>query len=379
MKKDTQAHEYWMQQCLGLASQAEGWTHPNPLVGCVIVNENNQLVGEGVHQAYGQAHAEVHALAQAQAHAKGATAYINLEPCSHHGKTPPCSEALIKAQVKRVVYGCVDPNPQVSGQGVQKLRQAGIEVLGPVCEDACLALNRAFIHRMNHQQPWVTSKLALTLDAKLATRNGDSQWITNEEARLWVHQQRAKACAILSTAQSVIHDQAQLNIRNTGSLRKPPLRIILDSQLRLCADRDKLFQPAEQAGNIIIYTTLENVETDRARALKDAGACIYGTSSTHAGLDLNAILNHLSECLEVTQLWVEAGSQLNSRLLKQGLINEMHLMYGPQILGDPYALNAFDTGIPWALNQAMGVEIKKLETIGNSVCITIQPVTGCDL
>ena len=232
-------HEYWMAKAIQLAQQGLYTTHPNPRVGCVLVKDD-QLIGQGFHAKAGEGHAEVNALADATQAVDGATAYVTLEPCSHQGKTPPCADALIKAGVARVVYGMQDPNPEVSGKGLAKLKKAGIEIIGPVLEAECEALNPGFIKRMREGLPFVRVKLAMSLDGRTAMESGESQWITGPEARLDVQRLRAQSDAIVTGIGSVLADNPSMTVRidnndqdaDPKSVRQP-LRVIMDTALSI--------------------------------------------------------------------------------------------------------------------------------------------------
>ena len=255
------ADSQWMALALRLAERGLHTTSPNPRVGCVLVKDG-KVIGEGWHERAGEPHAEVHALRAAGKAARGATAYVTLEPCSHHGRTPPCADALIAAGVSRVVAAMQDPNPLVAGQGLQKLRAAGIEVEYGLMEAAARELNIGFISRMTRGTPWVRSKIAASLDGRTALANGTSKWITGEAARLDVQHWRARSCAVLTGIGTVLADDPQLNVRGISTERQP-LRVVLDSELRLSPAAKIL-----QNGQTLIYTAC--ADTTKHQALDAA-------------------------------------------------------------------------------------------------------------
>lgn len=313
----------WMAQALRLAEHGLYTTSPNPRVGCVIVAQD-QCIGSGWHQRAGEPHAEVNAIKIAGNRAQGATAYVTLEPCSHHGRTPPCSDALIKAGVSRVVVAMSDPNPLVAGTGIAKLRAAGITTDVGLMETESRSLNHGFIKRMRHQLPWVRSKFGMSIDGRSALKNGTSKWITSNPARLDVQSWRARSCAVLTGINTVLADEAQLNVRHIQTSRQP-LRVILDTHLRLPSNT-----PILNGGNVLIFTCMAK-DSLQSKQLEQAGATICQLAGS--SLDLKQVLTNLARrgCNEVL---VEAGATLNGNLLKAGLVDELILYIAPQLLGD---------------------------------------------
>ncbi|MGS2720905.1 bifunctional diaminohydroxyphosphoribosylaminopyrimidine deaminase/5-amino-6-(5-phosphoribosylamino)uracil reductase RibD [Paraglaciecola aestuariivivens] len=329
-----------MASAIALAKRGQYTTSPNPNVGCVITDKSGNILGQGWHKKAGTAHAEVHALNQIKQQGlspKGATVYVTLEPCSHQGRTPPCADTLIAAGVAKVVVAMVDPNPLVSGKGIAKLQQAGIEVTQGLLSQASAELNRGFIHRMCHSRPWVTVKLAASLDGKTALKNGKSQWITSAAARQDVQRHRAKSCAILSGSGTVMADNPWLNVRY-GELNlsqqdlleedlRQPLRVILDGRNQLTNQLNCL-QPLKgnTGGKVLLINSqinplpfAEHVSQWQAR---------YNQNR----LDLQQIMQKLGE-LQLNQLWVEAGAKLAGALVKNNLVDELILYQAPKLIG----------------------------------------------
>lgn len=329
-------HQF-MQRALELAALGRFTTPPNPNVGCVIVKDG-QVIGEGYHRQAGGPHAEVYALRQAGAAAAGATAYVTLEPCSHFGRTPPCADALLSAGVARVVVAMQDPNPQVAGSGIARLRAAGIRVDVGLLESQAQALNPGFLHKMQTQQPYVRLKLACSTDGKVALANGQSQWLTGPQAREDVQLWRAQSCAILSTAETVKVDKALLNVRSQtvtpledGDIRQP-LRVILDRRCRLRGD-EPLFL---QGGDILLCHA--GPAQDWPELAAGAGTAACNVERVRLGLDAvgQLDLTGLLELLgtrKINMLWVEAGSTLATSFWQQQLINELVLYQAPLLLG----------------------------------------------
>jgi len=350
----------WMAQALRLAERGLYTTSPNPRVGCVLVRDGN-VVGEGWHERAGEPHAEIHALHAAGEAALGATAYVTLEPCSHHGRTPPCADALIQAGVARVVVAVQDPNPQVAGQGIAKLRAAGIAVECGLMEAAARDLNIGFFARMTRGTPWLRSKIAMSLDGRTALANGVSQWITGEAARQDVQHWRARSCAVLTGIGTVLADDPQLNVREVATTRQP-LRVVVDSQLHIPPNARLL-----QQHGVVVYTATPDAQ--KIAALEQAGARVVVLPDTSGRVDLNAALRDLaaSGCNEVL---VEAGSNLNGALLQAGLVDELVLYLAPQLLGD-MARGMARLGELATLDQCVQLEWKDVRQVGNDLRITV--------
>jgi diaminohydroxyphosphoribosylaminopyrimidine deaminase/5-amino-6-(5-phosphoribosylamino)uracil reductase len=351
----------WMAQALRLGERGLYTTSPNPRVGCVLVR-NGGVVGEGWHERAGEPHAEVLALRIAGEAARGASAYVTLEPCSHYGRTPPCVNALIAAGIARVVVAVQDPNPQVAGQGIAKLRAAGIEVECGLMEVAARELNIGFFARMTRGMPWLRSKIATSLDGRTALANGASQWITGAAARQDVQHWRARSCAVLTGIGTVLADDARLNVRDITTTRQP-LRVVLDSYLRLPLTARILL-----GGNVAVYTATQDAE--KIAALEKTGARVIVLPDANGRVDLNAVLRDLAArgCNEVL---VEAGSVLNGALLQAGLVDELLLYLAPQLLGDA-ARGMAQLGELSSLDQRVDLKWQDVRQIGNDLRITVK-------
>lgn len=312
-----------MARALRLARKGLFTTTPNPRVGCVIVRDG-AIVGEGWHARAGEAHAEIHALNAAGEHTRGATAYITLEPCSHHGRTPPCADALIAAGVARVVAAMRDPNPQVGGKGMEILRAAGIACADGLMEAEARELNIGFVSRMTRGRPWVRLKVAASLDGKTALNNGRSQWITGPEARRDGHAWRARACAILTGAGTVRDDDPRLTVRDVETGRQP-LRVVVDSHLETPTTARIL-----EGGDALVAAASEDAA--KIASLRKAGAEVIVLPNPQGKVDLPRLLQALAE-RGVNELHVEAGHKLNGSLLRDGLVDELLIYFAPTLLG----------------------------------------------
>lgn len=310
-----------MQRCLDLARQAIGCTAPNPMVGCVIVRDGN-IVGEGFHPKAGEPHAEVFALRQASDRAQGATLYVNLEPCSHFGRTPPCADAVIAAGVRRVVVGMVDPNPQVAGMGIEKLRSAGIEVTVGIEEAACQHLNEAFVHRILHQRPFGILKYAMTLDGKIAATSGHSAWVTGAASRQKVHHLRSTCDAIVIGGNTVRKDNPQLTTH--GMSDRNPLRVVMSRSLDLPTEAN-LWQ-TEMTPTVVFTSSQANGETQKR--LSDQGVEIVTVGS----LTPAVVMKNLYDRGLSTVLW-ECGGTLAAKAISDGCVQKVWAFIAPKIIG----------------------------------------------
>jgi len=372
----------FMVSAIKLAKKGQYTTHPNPRVGCVIVKNNTPIktIGEGYHQKAGQPHAEINALRsiKKEGDTKGATAYVTLEPCSHTGKTPPCANALIEAEISRVVIAMQDPNPQVAGQGIQRLRDAGITVEVGVLEEQARALNVGFIKRMEQGLPWVRIKLAMSLDGRTAMASGESQWITGSAARQDVQRLRAKADAILTGSGTVLEDDPSLNVRITSEelgLDKrleyqEPLRVILDSNLKTPSQAKML----KLAGDTLIYTCSDNKE--KSQALEQAGATIVLLDHVKVGgcasLPLSVVLQDLAR-KQINEVHVEAGAILCGALLQENLVDEIIIYMAPTIMGAD-ARGLFNLPELSQMKDKIDLKIQDIRALGDDWRLQITPI-----
>ena len=352
------ADSQWMARAFRLAERGLYTTSPNPRVGCVLVKDG-KVVGEGWHERAGEQHAEAHALRAAGKSALGATAYVTLEPCSHHGRTPPCADALIVAGVSRVVAAMQDPNPLVAGQGLQKLRAAGIEVECGLMEASARELNVGFIARMTRGTPWVRSKIASSLDGRTALANGTSKWITGEAARRDVQHWRARSCAVLTGIGTVLSDDPQLNVRVMPAGRQP-LRVVLDSELRISSKARILHD-----GQALIYTACP--ERAKHKEIEAAGAEVLALADPDGKVDLPAVMRDLAR-RGINEVLVEAGRTLNGALLRAGLVDELVLYLAPQLLGDA-ARGLADLGELAQLEQRVELQWQDVRQVGSDLRI----------
>ncbi|PCK32051.1 bifunctional diaminohydroxyphosphoribosylaminopyrimidine deaminase/5-amino-6-(5-phosphoribosylamino)uracil reductase RibD [Pseudoalteromonas piscicida] len=359
-----QDHDY-MSHAIALAKRGMYTTTPNPNVGCVIVKDG-EIVGEGAHLKAGEGHAEVHALKQAGEKAAGATAYVTLEPCSHYGRTPPCAKGLIDAGVTKVIAAMVDPNPQVAGRGLAMLEAAGIETAFGLLAQQAKALNKGFLKRMEHDVPFVTCKLAASLDGKTALNNGESKWITSAAARLDVQRHRAQSCVVLTGADTVIADNARLNVREEflehtdypqPQLRQP-VRAVIDSQNRLTPDL-ALFNI--EAPVIIFRRTIDN-----SKQWPHFVEQIV-VPEAHGKLDLHAVLSKLAE-KQYNQVWLEAGATLAGVMHELGLIDEYIVYLAPKIIGAGRGL--FNTTALSTMSQIPELIFDDISQVGPDLKIT---------
>lgn len=350
--------EIYMGRACELAMAGLNSTTPNPRVGCVLVN-HGRVVGEGFHQLAGAAHAEVNALAGAEV-TSGATAYVTLEPCNHQGRTGPCTQALIEAGVKEVVYGMQDPNPQVAGSGLAALREAGIVVRGPVLEARAKDLNLGFIKRMQSGLPWVRVKLAASLDGRTAMASGESQWITGDSARQDVQKWRARCCAIVTGVATVIDDDPALTVRDPqlGANPRQPLKVVVDTHARTPEGAQLL-----QGGNTVIATCA-------ALAGVHYGAPVWPLPSLAGRVDLTALLVKLGQA-RCNEVLVEAGPTLAGAFVKAGLVDELVLYMAPKLLGTrarPLLSLAYDH-----LADAPDFDIVDCAQVGQDIRVILRP------
>ena len=326
-KNDVALHERFMSRCLELAEKGTGYVSPNPMVGSILVVDG-KVIGEGYHEQFGGPHAEVNAIASVQDHAllRQSTLYVNLEPCSHYGKTPPCSDLIIEKKIPKVVVACRDPHKKVAGRGIQKLREAGIEVVEGVLEKKSLKMNEAFFKSHLENMPFVSLKLAQTLDGKIATTKGLSKWITDREARAHVHKLRGRYDAVLTGAGTVLADDPLLTVRHVQG--RNPLRIVLDRTLRL-AETSKVFNDEART---LLFTSGKRVDTMKIDRLRQKGVEVVCINERCDDLDLEEILRFLHS-KGILSVFVEAGSRLSASFLRSKLVDKVYLYVAPKLFG----------------------------------------------
>jgi diaminohydroxyphosphoribosylaminopyrimidine deaminase/5-amino-6-(5-phosphoribosylamino)uracil reductase len=351
--------EGFMREAVTAARRGLGRTSPNPAVGAVVVRDG-RIVGRGYHARAGGPHAEVVALRQAGARARGADLYTTLEPCDHFGRTPPCSLAILEAGIRRVVVGSRDPNPLVHGRGMARLRRGGVEVVRGVLEDECERLNAAWFTFITEGRPHVTLKAAVTLDGKIATRAGDARWVSGPEARAWVHRKRDEVDAVLVGAGTARADDPALTARLPGGRGRDPLRVVLDTDLRLPA-RLRLFRQRSLAPTLVAHAS------PRRRRLRP-GVELVRCRRGAGGVDLADLLRKLA-ARAVSHLLVEGGAAVHARFLAEGLVDEVAIFVAPKILGGDGLSLARGRG-PARMAEALRLERIRVERLGDDVLVT---------
>lgn len=350
----------FMSRALLLAKKGIYTTAPNPNVGCVLVKDG-EVVGEGWHEKAGEAHAEINALQQAGNNAEGATAYVTLEPCCHHGKTPPCSDALIKAKVKRVVAAMIDPHLKVAGKGLKQLESAGIFVESGLLEEQAKELNLGFIKRMQKRLPYVRCKLAMSLDGRTAMESGESKWITSSAAREDVQRLRAKSGAILTGVGTVLADDPSMTVRLEG-IDAQPIRVVVDTNLSMTANAKML----KEQGKTILMTC--SADEAIAQSLKDAGADIHMMPYCNTSVDLAFVLQQLSD-MQINDVLLETGATLSGAMLQAGLIDELIIYMAPVLMGNDarglFALPGLET-----MQDKIELDIIDQRLVGQDIRIT---------
>ncbi|MDA8234480.1 MAG: bifunctional diaminohydroxyphosphoribosylaminopyrimidine deaminase/5-amino-6-(5-phosphoribosylamino)uracil reductase RibD [Clostridia bacterium] len=355
--------EKYMAIALELAARARGRTSPNPLVGAVVVKDG-RIVGQGYHEKAGTPHAEVHALREAGEQAMGATIYVTLEPCSHYGRTPPCSEAVINAGVARCVAAMVDPNPLVAGRGLDQIRQAGIEVSSGVLEEEAHRLNEVFIKYITTKEPFVVMKSAMTLDGKIATHTGHSRWVTGPEARERVHRLRDEYDAIMVGVGTILADDPALTTRLTERGRDP-VRIILDSQARTPLTA-KILNQHSQAATIIAVT--QQAPQQRVAALEQAGAKVLTVPDMDGRVDIKRLMSIVGQ-EGITGILLEGGGQVNGAALAAGIVDKVIWFIAPKLIGGQTAPTPIGGPGATTMDEALNLTRVKLEQLGPDIMI----------
>lgn len=356
----------YMNLAINVAKAGVGQTTPNPVVGAVIVNDG-RVVGIGAHLKAGEPHAEVHAIRMAGEKAQNATAYVTLEPCSHHGKTPPCADLLITSKVKRVVVATTDPNPLVAGKGIAKLKAAGIEVEVGVCKEQADALNAVFFHYLDKKRPYVTLKSATTLDGKIATVTGESKWITGEAARQDVHLYRSIHDAILVGVNTVLMDNPSLTTRLPNGTGKNPIRVILDSKLRTPLD-SQIVNDGKAETWIIVSNQVNQEKMNEFSEKK--GVRIIQLQEPN--LSISTMLTRLGE-EGISSIFVEGGAEVNGSFLKEKAINQVIVYLAPKLFGGKQAPTAIGGSGIESIDDSLQLTIKSVEQLGEDVKIIAEP------
>jgi len=371
--ENSPSDEKFMRLALRLARKGEGKTRPNPMVGAVVV-KGKAIVGTGYHHRAGEPHAEVLALRQAGEKAKGATLYLNLEPCDHFGRTPPCTQAILKAGIQRVVAGMKDPNPLVSGRGIKRLKEAGVRVKVGICEGACQELNAAFGKSITTRTPWVILKAAVSLDGKAATRSGDSRWISSGASRRQVHRLRTRVDAVMVGIGTVRRDDPLLNIRLPGRrTARQPLRVVIDSRLRIPLG-SRIVRTAEDFPTLVATTPA--APPGRMDRLKKAGVKVLVIRGDRQGrVKLRPLMKKLG-VLGIQSVLLEGGPTLNAGALQERIVDRILLFVAPKIIGGREAPGMIGGEGVWRMKNARRAEILKVRRIGPDLMIEAKPLYG---
>lgn len=357
--------EFWMMKVLHLAEKGRGRTSPNPMVGAILIRDE-MIAGEGYHQKAGTPHAEILAIQKAGERAKGSTLYINLEPCIHYGRTPPCVPAILQAGIRRVVIGMEDPNPLVQGKGIKALKEAGLQVEVGVLEKECQRLNESFSKYILKREPFVILKIAATLDGRIATRTGESQWITGEESRRFVHRLRDQVDGVVVGIGTIMKDDPLLTTRLPGG--RDPFRIILDSELRI-PENARVFGSNPER---VILATTQRAPKEKLERLEQKVGRILICDSRKGKVDLKILLSKLGE-MEITSLLVEGGSQVNGAFFDERLMDKVFLFLSPKWFGDPLALGIFSGKGVEELQKVLPLKEITLRKIGEDLLVEGYP------
>ena len=363
----------YMLRAIQLAKKGEGWTNPNPMVGAVIVKDG-RIIGEGYHKKCGELHAERNAIASLTESAEGATIYVTLEPCCHYGKTPPCTEAIIEQKIKKVVIGSRDPNPKVAGKGAQILRESGITVVQDFMREECDRLNPVFFHYITTKTPYVVMKYAMTLDGKIATKTGESKWITGEPARQEVQHMRHRYMGIMAGIGTVLADDPMLNVRVEGW--KSPVRILCDSSLRIPLD-SQIVRSAKEYRTIVAYAGREENEeitekiTKKIEQLHAKGVDTVCCPDEKGQIDLKKLMTYLGN-EGIDSILLEGGGTLNDSALRAGIVKEVHCFIAPKLFGGKNSktpVEGIGIGLP---SEALKLKCTDICRIGEDIRIICQ-------
>lgn len=354
----------YMKQALDLARKGEGFTSPNPMVGAVIVKDQ-VIVGQGFHEAVGKAHAEADAIEQAGSSSEGATLYVTLEPCNHFGRTPPCTEKILEAGIHRVVVAQVDPNPDVKGGGIEYLKSKGVDVEIGLCEHEARRLNEGFIKYIQTKHPFVMVKCAATLDGQIATRTGDSRWVTNEDSRYFVHRLRHAADAIMVGIGTVRKDNPSLTTRLKEIKGVDPKRIILDTHLSISEDA-KVLRLESESDTIIVTGT--DIPADKKDRIQANGIYVLESSLKEGRIDLNGLMDRLG-AMGITSLLIEGGGTVIASALASDIVDKVFFFYAPKILGGNDGIPICKGHGPALMNQSVPVHDIEVTRFGDDVLI----------
>ncbi len=356
--------KHFMQMALDLAVRGEGFTSPNPMVGAVVV-KGGKVVGSGFHEVIGSPHAEVNAINAAGKLAEGGTLYVTLEPCNHTGRTPPCTAAILKAGISRVVVAMPDPNQHVAGGGVEHLKRQGLEVITGVCEQQARRQNEAFIKYITTGRPFVIAKCAATLDGRTATRTGDSRWVTGEAARHYVHRLRHAVDAIMVGIHTIQTDDPSLTTRLEGRPAKDPIRIILDTRLSIAPDA-KVLQQASDADTILVAG--QGVGQNKKAVLENGGNRVIEAALKNNRIDLVALMQQLG-ALEISSILVEGGSRVLASAFTAGIVDKVQFFYAPKVLGGDDGVPICSGPGPELMNQSIPIKDITVQRFDDDVLI----------
>lgn len=356
----------FMKRAIELALSAKGHTSPNPMVGCVVV-KNGRIISEACHEKYGEFHAERNALLRCREDTGGAELYVTLEPCCHYGKTPPCTEIIIEKGIRKVYVGSLDSNPLVAGKGIERLRQAGIQVEYGILEEECRNMNEIFYHYITHKTPFIALKYAMTLDGKIAAYTGDSKWVTSKEARIHVQQLRKEYSSILVGIQTVLADNPMLNCRIEEGVN--PVRIICDSKLRIPMNSD-IVKTSHDIKTIVAYSEadLSAEKQDKLSRLQEKGVILISTSK-EIQVNLKILMDKLGE-MKIDSVLIEGGASINASALKAGIVNKIYAYIAPKlIMGETAKSPVGGSGIAY-MKDAVSLKYMQTETIGPDILVT---------
>lgn len=352
-----------MQRALDLSLKGSGFVNPNPLVGAVIV-KNNRIIGEGYHEYFGGAHAELNAIQNVRGNAVDATLYVTLEPCNHHGKTPPCTERIIQEKFRKVVIGIKDPNPNVTGNGISRLKEEGIEVVVGVLEQQIQYSNEVFLKYTSNKIPFCILKMAMTMDGKIATHTGDSKWITNEKSRKWSHELRHQYSAIMVGVNTVIHDDPELTDRSDHLQKKNPLRIVVDSTGRIPMESKIL--DTSHADTVVALT--KNATKETIQKINKKGVRVIVCPENNGKVELLYLFKALGN-MNIDSVLIEGGGQLNFSALEEGLVDKVYSFVAPKIIGGHNAITPIEGKGFAKIDDAITLKFHQIRNFENDILI----------